>query len=77
MLTRPQTQARLGAERSAGLYPEFSVEWIREALIPYCEYRHLDFAAPISIGQCRSGQELHSAVGYSLVSKIDAFCDAV
>lgn len=73
MLTRePRTQARVGAERSQGIYHEFSVEWIREALISYPEYRHVDPEGPTSIGQCRSGQELHYDVGYTLVRMIHA-----
>lgn len=76
VLTHTRTQARLGAERSVGLYHEFDVEWICEILIPYSEYRHLDFVGPTSIGQCRSRQELDFDFGYRLVRIIHAIFDA-
>lgn len=57
LLTWPQIQARLGAERNGGQVCEFREEWIRGAAVPYKECRHLAISGTPSIQNCKTGHE--------------------
>ena len=67
LLTLPQIQARLGAERTGGQLCEFRVEWIRGADVSYKGYRHLAISGPLSIQDYKSGQEIPFDTGSALL----------